>query len=185
MKKMIISAALIVAGFSAPAFAQDAAPADLGGFRLEGLATYEGNDGENIGYGVGIGYDARAGGVLLGVEAEAVRPGDKECETSPILSACARTERDLYIGGRIGVPLGSNALAYVKAGYTNVAIESVIDLATEPPYNLNYKLDGARIGGGVQLGLGGNLYVKAEYRYSDYENGFNKHTGVAGVGFRF
>lgn len=184
MKKFIVAAMVAGASMSAPAFAQDTLT-DLGGFRLEGLATYEGNDGKAIGYGVGIGYDAQVGGVVLGIEAEAIRPGDKECETGVNGSICLQTDRDLYLGARIGVPVGSKALVYAKAGYTNVAIEGEIDLATEPPIGLDYKLDGVRVGGGLQAGLGKNLYVKGEYRYSNYDQGLDKHTGVVGLGFKF
>ena len=33
--------------------------------------------------------------------------------------------------------------------------------------------------------LGPNSFAKTEYRYSNYEQGFEKHQVVAGFGFRF
>ena len=50
-------------------------------------------------------------------------------------------------------------------------------------------LDGGRIGVGAEIGiptfgLGSAAFLKTEYRYSNYEQGFEKHTGVVGVGFR-
>ena len=35
------------------------------------------------------------------------------------------------------------------------------------------------------IALGPNTFVKAEYRYSNYEQGFDEHQGVVGLGFRF
>ena len=185
MNKSIVTAFVVGASFSAPAFAQDSAPADLGGFRLEGLATYEGDDGKAIGYGVGVGYDVQAGGAVLGIEAEAIKPGDEECATDALGKLCLRTDRDLYVGGRVGAAVAPNILVYAKAGYTHVRLQGDFDPVTGASSSFKNDLDGVRVGGGIQLGLGRNLYVKGEYRYSNYEQGFDKHTGAVGVGFKF
>ena len=42
-----------------------------------------------------------------------------------------------------------------------------------------------RVGAGVEQQLGTNLYAKAEYRYSNYEAGIERHQVLGGVGFRF
>ena len=34
-------------------------------------------------------------------------------------------------------------------------------------------LDGFRVGAGTEIGLGGNFYIKGEYRYSNYSQANN------------
>jgi outer membrane immunogenic protein len=99
---------------------------------------------------------------------------------------CADAGRDLYVGGRAGAVVGANSLVYAKAGYTNVNFDAEYRATpTSAVVATDTNLDGVRVGGGVQLGLGTNLYAKAEYRYSNYEQGFEKHQGVVGLGFKF
>ena len=45
--------------------------------------------------------------------------------------------------------------------------------------------DGLRVGAGVQMGLGSNLYAKGEYRYTNYESDFSRHQVLFGLGFEF
>jgi len=89
-------------------------------------------------------------------------------------------------GGRIGALVGPATLVYAKAGYTNARYNLTY---TEPTGVSNFKLhdnlDGVRVGAGVEQAVGRNAYVKAEYRYSNYEQGFDRHQVVAGFGFRF
>ena len=191
MRKYIL-AALAAGTLATPAFAQDTV-ADLGGFRLEGLIGYETTDIEDEGsdgltYGVGLGYDMQSGNMVFGIEAEAMESEIDECVSDAIAVGdvlCANGGRDLYVGGRIGVGLGTNSLVYLKGGYTKARIDNDYDPAVGNTVSTNEDLDGARVGGGVQFGLGTNLYAKAEYRYSNYEQGFEKHQGVVGLGFRF
>lgn len=46
-------------------------------------------------------------------------------------------------------------------------------------------LDGLRLGIGLQQGLGGRLYPKVEYRYSNYEADAERHQLLAGIGVTF
>ncbi|HEY0086516.1 MAG TPA: outer membrane beta-barrel protein [Allosphingosinicella sp.] len=194
MRKYII-AALFAATAASPALAQtaDAAATNLGGFRIEGLVGYETTDVEDEGtdgltYGVGIGFDVQSGRTVFGVEAEAMESEIDECVTGvPAAgdSLCAKAGRDLYVGGRAGMVVGANSLVYAKAGYTNTRLELEYDPAVGTTTSASDDLDGVRVGGGVQFGLGPNLYAKAEYRYSNYEAGFEKHQGLVGVGFKF
>ena len=190
MRKYIL-AALLAGGLATPALAQDTTHT---GLRVEGLVGYdnakvEGEGSSDFSYGLGVGFDGQMGGAVVGVEAEAMQSEVKDCITGFNVAGdqlCVNAGRDLYVGGRVGVAMGANSLIYAKGGYTNAR------------YNLDYKatptgavvgthedLDGARVGGGIQFGLGPNLYAKAEYRYSNYEQGFKKHQGVVGLGFKF
>jgi outer membrane immunogenic protein len=192
MRKYIV-AALFAASAATPALAQTA-ETNLGGFRLEGLVGYEtadieDEDADGLTYGVGVGFDVQSGRSVFGIEAEAMESEIGECVRNVNFTGdtlCANAGRDLYVGGRAGLAVGPNALVYAKAGYSNTR------------FNANYTrgvvgdevrtrtdLDGIRVGGGVQLGLGTNLYAKAEYRYSNYEQGFDKHQGLVGLGFKF
>jgi outer membrane immunogenic protein len=49
----------------------------------------------------------------------------------------------------------------------------------------NANADGIRAGAGLEYALGQNLFVKAEYRYSNYEAGVERNQVVGGFGFRF
>ncbi len=176
--KTVIFAAIAAACVSAPAFAQDAAP--FTGPRAEVIVGYDAVDlnagvgtPDGVLYGLALGYDIQAGGSVLGVDAEI---SDSSAKYS-VGGASLVTDRDLYVGGRVGFALGDTALAYLKAGYTNARFEAT-GLGGE-------EADGVRVGGGVEYRLGGKLFVKGEYRYSNYEAGIERHQVVGGVGIRF
>lgn len=192
MKKFII-AALAATAFAAPALAQNAAP--FTGFRLEGLAGYDnlkGNGGgrDGVAYGVGAGYDFQLGGMVAGIEGEWMDSDTNGCRNAFLTATdriCATGKRDLYAGARIGAAVTPSTLLYAKAGYTNARIGvNYTDTAT-PANNFTARdnLDGIRVGAGVEQKLLSNLYAKAEYRYSNYEAGVERHQVLGGVGFRF
>ena len=219
MKKVLfLAAAGSMVAIASPAMAQDLDA--FTGFRLEGLVGYDSirpgskDDIDNAGdldqsindvtYGVGAGYDMNMGGVVLGVEGEWMKSQAKtDYDTFGFTEfgvANIEAGRDLYAGVRVGVPLGSKALIYAKGGYTNarfnvLATDNVTDTQTD------IDVDGWRAGAGAELALSKNMFVKAEYRYSNYGQGevqapsglesdrFNvdvdRHQVVAGFGIRF
>lgn len=217
-KTLYLLAAGSMLAVAAPAYAQDASPHS--GFRVEGLIGYDsvrpGSEDDidnaddidqsidNLNYGVGVGYDFDAGGVVVGVEGEWM---ESEAETD--FDTFGFTEfgvgniaagRDLYAGVRVGVPLGERALVYVKGGYTNASFD-VLTTDNTDDTQTDIDLDGWRAGAGVEFGITDNLFLKAEYRYSNYGEGeveapsglesdrFNvdvdRHQGVVGLGVRF
>ena len=192
MRKLIVVASLAATALATPALAQDKAP--FSGLRVEGIAGWDRaqvpNDHTNgVVYGAGIGYDFRAGGAVLGIEGEASDSTGKQCVTGTLVAAdklCANAGRDLYVGARIGAAVGPATLLYAKAGYTNARFNVNY---TEPTgvndFSVHDSLDGIRVGGGIEQAVGRNAYVKAEYRYSNYEQGVDRHQVVAGFGFRF
>jgi outer membrane immunogenic protein len=189
MKKILI-AALFGAAAATPALAQDGAP--FTGPRVEALVGYDnvkgdGGHRDGVTYGAGIGYDFQLGGAVLGVEGEATDSSAKGCEAGFITatdSICANAKRDLYAGARVGVAVAPSTLLYAKAGYTNARYGFLgTDGTVEDQQHID--VDGWRVGAGVEQKLGTNLYAKAEYRYSNYEQGLARHQVVAGLGFRF
>jgi outer membrane immunogenic protein len=192
MKKFLI-AALTAGAFATPALAQDAAP--FTGFRLEGLVGWDnlkGNGGgrDGIAYGAAAGYDFQLGSAVAGVEAEYLDSDTKGCEAGFLVagdSICANGKRDLNVGGRLGFAAAPSTLLYAKAGYTNAKVGvNYTDPATPANnFRVSDELDGIRVGAGVEQKLGTNLYAKAEYRYSNYESGIERHQVLGGLGFRF
>jgi outer membrane immunogenic protein len=191
MRKYIV-AAFLAGSLAAPAYAQDGAP--FSGVRVEGLVGYdttevEGIDADGLMYGLGVGFDHQAGRMVVGVEGEATETELRECVDAVIVPAdtlCAQVGRDLYAGGRVGAVVGSSTLLYAKAGYTNARVKTQYDtgvVGTEARTAEN--LDGVRVGAGLEFAFGGNAFAKAEYRYSNYEQGFDRHQGLVGVGLRF
>ncbi|HWK35066.1 outer membrane protein, partial [Sphingomonas sp.] len=82
------------------------------------------------------------------------------------------------------------ALVYAKAGYTNARIEARYDVGTTSIRD-HANLDGYRLGAGIEYKLSPNVYVKGEYRYSNYSDlkGYDvdvdRNQLVGGVGIRF
>lgn len=193
MRKYLI-AALMAGGLAAPAVAQDAAP--FAGLKVEGLVGYdsadvEGSNSDGIAYGVGVGYDVQAGNTVFGVEAEATDSTVDECVGGVNVAGdtlCAEAGRDLYVGGRAGAVVSPGTLLYAKAGYTNNRYRVDYEdgtAATLADFSVRENLDGVRVGAGAEFALGTNAFAKAEYRYSNYEQGFEKHQGLVGFGVRF
>lgn len=175
---------------AAPAVAQVGAP--FTGARVEGLVGYDNvvSDGhdDGVNYGVAGGYDFQMGGALVGVEGEIADSSTKQCVGAQTVASpelCAKAARDLYVGGRVGTVIGGRTLLYAKAGYTNARFKLTEDYGDARTTLGSTNLDGARLGAGAEYAVGPNSFVKAEYRYSNYEDGFERHQVVAGFGFRF
>jgi outer membrane immunogenic protein len=195
MRKFAFAAALLAGTIATPVFAQDNAN-NLGGFRVEGVVGYDhpsisGEGADGITYGMGVGYDFQSGNAIFGVEAEATESNADESTTGfaiPGDSLRVSAGRDLYVGGRAGFGIGGNSLIYAKAGYTNARVRVAYDdgtAATAADFVDRTNLDGVRVGAGAQIGLGSNAYLKTEYRYSNYQDGVDRHQVVGGLGVRF
>lgn len=205
MTKMMLIGMAVSSAFAAPAFAQDGGPwvAIVGGYDnvnyslAEELADDEDLDGEDaresgLLYGVAVGYDAKIGGMLLGVEAEA---NDSTASASQVGILDDEDElefamgRDLYVGARLGFPIAENLKGFVKAGYTNAQITSTYTFDEEVDV-VKSRQGGYRLGAGLELDMG-KPFARLEYRYSNYGNFDDSDIDVsrsqvaAAVGFRF
>jgi outer membrane immunogenic protein len=164
MKKFIALALAATTLAASPAFAQDTAVPSFSGPRVGANVGFADDDAfgtETFTYAGNVGYDANLGNAVVGITGEYQDSED--------------SGRDLSIVGRVGAPLGSSALIYGLAGYTNLGVGS----------GTGIHLDGYRVGGGVEVGMGRNLYLNVEQRYSNYEAGVDGFQTVAGIGFRF
>jgi outer membrane immunogenic protein len=194
MRKFAFAALCLAATIATPALAQD--NPNLGGFHVDGIAGWDRSNIQNehangVTYGVGAGYDFRSGNAIFGVEAEASDSTADRSVTGAVIagdSLRVRAGRDLYVGGRAGFGIGSNSLVYVKAGYTNARFRADYDdgtVATVNDFTQRTNLDGVRAGVGAQIGVGSNAYLRTEYRYSNYQDGVDRHQVVGGFGVRF
>lgn len=197
--RLYLIAATAAATFATPAFAQDPPPPPPGptsGFHVEAITGFDGASlqGESEGgilYGLGVGYDFRTGRAILGIQGEVTDSTNEGCVDDLIDlgdSFCSAASRDFYIGARAGVMVGRNFLLYAGAGYTNARFEIDYDDGTAGGTNnfsVTQHLDGIRVSGGGELGIGRNAFVRGEYRYSNYEFGGDRSQFVGAFGFRF
>jgi len=179
--RKLIAATVLAACSVTPAFARDASQ-NFNGPHVEIITGYDnvrgGGDGSSgLMYGIGAGYDFRLDNVVLGIEGEVADSTTGECNGG----ACADAARDLYIGGRIGAVVGDNVLVYGKVGYSNARVE-----ATAANVTTGTNLDGLRVGAGVEWQIDNSpISLRAEYRYTNYEAGVERHQGVLGLSYRF
>lgn len=185
MKKFAIAGAaaalfVVPAAANAQAFVQAEAGIDS--------ISVGGESKEGVSYGVTAGYDIPlSGGMFVGVQGTVADSTTKECERDVDVLGdrlCARTGRDLSAAVRLGTSVGDKSKLYVLGGYTNARLRLTYNDGTTKT-SVGDNGDGWRLGAGYQLDLSENLFVKAEYRYSNYEGDFSRHNGVIALGTKF
>lgn len=168
---------LAAAASSSPAFAQTFKGVNINVITGLDYVTVGSTNANGVAYGVGAGYDFRTPGAAIGFQLEAADSTTQQCG-SP---GCLEAGRDLYAGLRAGAVTGGGKwLLYGLAGYSNARVQAV-----SSPGHVD--LDGVRVGLGVehQFGPKPSLFVRLEGRYTNYQYGFERWQGIAGVGFRF
>lgn len=203
MRKLLIGAALLSTALATPAFAQEAAP--FTGPHIEGLVGYDDvSEGEgDLMYGIAAGYDFQLGGVIAGIEGEFADSDVKGTANDLVMTGDSfrlNTDRDLYVGARLGFAVTPTTMIYAKGGYTNAKFEGRFDDGAGTIFNNGVTADGYRLGAGVEQKFnlfGPSGFIKAEYRYSNYKNldigqddfdreiDVDRHQAVVGVGVRF
>ncbi len=204
---LLATALAATTALASPALAQDETDPSFTGPRAEAIAGWDRvDDGASSGsqasdgvvYGGAAGYDFQLGHAVLGFEGEVTGSTNKDTANGVIVTGDSfrvKAGRDLYVGGRVGFLAGPRTLIYAKGGYTNARINTRY---TNGPTtaNVSEDADGWRAGAGVEYLISRNIYVKGEYRYSNYNsiNGPNgasadidldRHQVVGGVGVRF
>lgn len=184
-----------VAGAAAALFAIPAAANAQAYVQVESGIDHVSVQGENetgFGYGVSAGYDMPiSGGMFVGIEGTYADSTTKRCESASGDKACIEAGRDVAAVVRLGTAVGPKAKLYVLGGYANARGELVLS-GTTIESNLGVKeisthedLDGFRLGAGYQYDINDKFFVKAEYRYSNYEQDASRHSGVIAVGAKF
>lgn len=222
MKKILVCLTAGSALIAVPALAQNVGPAEpFTGFHVEGLVGYDVteagssiDDDANVDndqsidgalFGVGAGYDFKMGNVVVGPEAEVTWSTAKTKFDNGDFEGFGvgnvETNRDLYLGARVGYAFSPTTMVYAKGGYTNTKFD-VRNGDGSVELNEDIDADGWRIGAGVEQAFSNNMFAKLEYRYSNYEKGeldytgdipdgqrfdldLDRHQVVAGVGLRF
>lgn len=157
-------------------------------------------------YGGGVGFDLPLGDqIRVGAEAELTGSSAKWDNNNGVPNTFnlgrVKADRDIYVGGRVGVVASPQTLVYVKAGYTNARYGL---LGSNGTTSLGQHLDagGYRLGAGVEYAVTSKAYTKLEYRYSNYSRAdFNfggqtpdsstfaidtdRHQVMVGAGLRF
>lgn len=206
MKKILVCLAAGTAmAVAAPAMAQNVGPAEpFTGFHVEALAGYdvskagssidddvnEDNDQsiDGFAYGVGAGYDFRMNNFVIGPEAEVTwstaKTSFEDGDFEGFGIGNVKTNRDIYVGARVGYVVSPQTMVYAKGGYTNAKFDVRNAIGTTDT-NRDLDADGWRIGAGVEQAISNNVFAKLEYRYSNYEKGELDYTGDSPDGQRF
>lgn len=150
--------------------------------------SVSGESKSGVAYGVSAGYDMPlSNGLFVGIQGTVADSSTKTCERDIAELGdrlCARTGRDLSAVVRLGTTAGDNTKLYVLGGYTNARLRLTYEAAgIDEDEGANG--DGFRLGAGAQFDLSNNLFVKAEYRYSNYESDFSRHNAIVALGAKF
>lgn len=158
-----------------PAVAQ----VNRGGPRVEAVGGYDQTDAapglgaqDGLLYGVRAGFDHDLGTLMLGVEGDFVL---SDASTAAVnFASDAKSYWTLAV--RAGLPLGEHVLAFARGGLAHADIDTSLGEANGT---------GFTAGGGLELGLGSSLFLRGEYRYSDYGARLRGQHYIAGIGWRF
>lgn len=216
---IILATASLVAA-AAPVQAQIVeeayAPADsvFQGFRAEAQVGYDRNAfdlrtslqqatpfteasarADGASFGGELGYDAQFDRIVVGAYVGGEYGTAKLCgEVYGTDDLCIKAKRNLNAGARLGYAFGSDALVYVKGGYSNGRVTAeYIDFATDEGFREGAGRDGYHFGGGIEFPVG-RFYVKGEYVHVDYANyridtaafiDAKRDQGKFGIGYRF
>ena len=196
MKRLHTSAlTALVLVFGLSATAADAQV--LRGFRAEadgGVSSFhsEGNHKSKIGWGGEAGVDFDLGGFVLGAEGTFWwAPAENKTIDGPGLAE-HKTFQEYALAARLGFQVTPSTLVYGKVGYawneqrkrfTPFAPgTTLLDSAQPGAYYHHFTAHGIQWGGGVEQQVSGPFYVKAEGRYSDYNDDTHTLTGLVGIG---
>jgi len=175
MRKLIVPLVLFIVAMASPAIA--------GGFRAEVHGGWDrvendflGGGESGVSYGISLGYDFDiTEHFFMGIEGGVDDSTTKEC----FLGTCLKAGLD--VGGvvRIGYQI-QEAKLYAIGGYSHAKLTLVDDLGS-----ISEWIDGWRVGIGYELNFASGVYTKIEYRYTNYEAGFERQAVIVGVGYQF
>lgn len=124
-------------------------------------------------YGAQVGKDWAVGGVLLGLEGEV---GGSTAEGTYLLDP-ARQGLFANAAVRLAIPVTGSTRVFARGGVAHHRI----DYATRTDFSGT----GYTLGGGIEQDLGSQVFVRGEYRYSDYGSQVRGQHFVGGIGLKF
>lgn len=124
-------------------------------------------------YGVQVGADWDLGAVQAGVEGEL---GDSSAQDTT-LPGQPRQALFGNVAVRLALPVTGGTRVFVRGGYAYHRIDNAT--------GADFAGHGYVIGGGAEVDLAPSLFLRGEYRYSDYGQAVRGQHFVAGVGLRF
>jgi outer membrane immunogenic protein len=174
MFRTALAAAVLFLAGASPALA------DPTGLRATALAGVERTDaapgsGASDGLYLGgqLGYDWRLGPVIVGVE------GDLGGSSASQLVGSREADQGVFASAavRLAVPVTSSLRGFVRGGYAY----------HEVTYDTGRAFHGSgwTLGGGGELDVTQRVFVRVEYRYSDYGRTVRGQQFLGGVGLRF
>lgn len=124
-------------------------------------------------YGGQLGYDWDLGPVFAGVE------GELGGSTARTVLGTDRARQGVFANAavRLAVPVVKGVRVFARGGYAYHAI----GYDTAP----SFKGSGYVVGGGAEADLGKALFVRAEYRFSDYGDSVRGQHFLSSLGLRF
>ncbi|MCJ2188133.1 outer membrane protein [Novosphingobium beihaiensis] len=150
--------------------------------------SVDGESDEGVNYGISAGYDLPlSGGMFVGIQGTVADSTVKECANDVLAAGdrlCVKTGRDLAAVVRFGTSVGDKSKLYVLGGYTNARIRATYDDGVSTSSD-GANGDGFRLGAGYQYDLSDRLFLKAEYRYSNYESDVSRHNAIVALGAKF
>lgn len=113
---------------------------------------------------VGLGYDRQIHrDIVLGVFGDYTIGNLDEDFTLVGVAGSYEYDNIFAIGGRVGVTVHQDMMLFASVGYTSADLE-----LSSPTGSTKFDLDGYFLGVGLERKLRDNLYLTADYRYSDY-----------------
>ncbi|MFT4080346.1 outer membrane protein [Rhodomicrobium sp.] len=169
-------------GVGAEAVNHDLDFSEYYGSNSQSLAGLDGISATGVIGTVEVGYDRQYGNFVGGVFFNYDFGDDvsTDAHLGPINASFKQTD-SWTVGGRLGYLVNPSTLAYVLGGYT----ESTFELGvSEFGFSKDVDYSGWTIGGGLQTRLGGNWFLKGEYRYTEFDTNSYKFEECENSGYK-
>ena len=139
----------------------------------------------DLGYGAAIGYDVALTPSLVGGVEVGGKLSDAAYATGYATNGgYLRDRRELSVAARLGTTVTPNTLLYGKVGYANLQIRQSATIAGVESGSIR-DLDGVLLAAGAEVKVSPKAYLKSEYRYTNYQDGYSGNAVTTGLGIRF